>query len=300
MRAYVGGYDYSESEFDRVSGARRQPGSSFKPFVFLAAIEQGLKPGSPVTDSPVKIGNYAPENYDGKYYGVTTAREALAHSMNSVAIKLLRQSGIDAVRRDARALGIVSPLGRDLSLALGTSEVSLYELTSAYAAMAAGGRSIAPYAIVEIRTRGGERLYRRPDVQTPQLVDPGSVATLVDMMTDVIAYGTGAQARLDRPAAGKTGTTQDYHDAWFVGFTADYTTGVWLGNDDNSSMKRVTGGALPAKLWRDYMLIAHAGLPPRSLPALKGTGSPVTAIIQAPADVADRLGSFISRLLGSR
>ena len=298
VRAYVGGYDYGVSEFDRVSSAKRQPGSSFKPFVYLAAIENGLTAETRVSDTPLEIGAYAPENYKGKYYGATTARDALAHSMNSVAVKLLQQNGVESVRRVARQLGITSPLGRDLSLALGTSEVSLYEMTTAYAAIAAGGQAVLPYAIAEIRNRDGQVLYRRNAAPPPQLVDAGAVATLVDMMTSVVKYGTGMGAALDRPVAGKTGTTQDYRDAWFVGFTADYVTGVWAGNDDNSAMKRVTGGMVSARIWHDYMKTAEAGLPPRDLPALTGTWAARAARVSE--DIADDLGGLIGRLLNGR
>lgn len=299
VRAYVGGYDYSASEFDRVSTARRQPGSSFKPFVYLAAIQNGLTADTTVTDTRLEIGDYAPDNYKGKYYGTTTARDALAHSMNSVAVKLLQQNGVDSVRKVAQRLGISSPLGHDLSLALGTSEVSLFEMTTAYAAIAAGGQAVLPYAILEIRTRDGQTLFRRSETQSLQMVDARSVATLVDMMTGVVKYGTGMGAALDRPVAGKTGTTQDYRDAWFVGFTADYVTGVWTGNDDNTSMKKVTGGMLPARIWHDYMKTAEAGLPPRDLPALSGGGW-VTNVVQNPSSVVDDLGGLIGRLLGGR
>ena len=298
VRAYVGGYDYSASEFDRVSSAKRQPGSSFKPFVFLAAIENGLTPDTPVSDTRLEIGDYAPENYKGKYYGVTTARDALAHSMNSVAVKLLQQNGVESVRRVARQLGITSPLGHDLSLALGTSEVSLQEMTTAYAAIAAGGQAVLPYAIVEIRNRDGRTLYRRNSAQPPQMVNAGSVATLVEMMTGVVKYGTGMGAALDRPVAGKTGTSQDYRDAWFVGFTADYVTGVWAGNDDNSSMKRVTGGMVPARIWRDYMKTAEADLPPRDLPALSSRW--IGGVARVSEDFVDDLGGLIGRLLNGR
>jgi len=308
IRAYVGGYDYDSSEFDRVTSARRQPGSSFKPFVYLTAIMNGLRPDSPVYDGPVDIGDYAPDNYQGKYFGETTAREALARSMNSVAIKLIQQNGVDAVRRTARQLGISSPLGKDLSLALGTSEVSLYEMTAAYATIAAGGQAISPYAINEIRTRGGAVIYRRDETALPQVAESGAVATLVEMMQGVLSSeGTGARAAFGRPAAGKTGTSQNYRDAWFVGFTADYVTGVWFGNDNNRPMRKITGGSLPAKLWHDYMQAAHKDLPVRDLPALehghvwtaRTPDSPITTQSQ-PVSTLDNVGSLISRLLGGQ
>lgn len=309
IRAYVGGEDYDDSAFDRVTSARRQPGSSFKPFVFLTAIEGGLTPNSSVFDGPVDIGDYAPDNYQGKYYGATTARAALAHSMNSVAIKLMQEQGIDKVRRTARKLGITSQMGQDLSLALGTSEVSLYEMTAAYAAIAASGQAVSPYAINEIRARDGSIIYRRNKIQMPQVVDAGAAGTLVDMMQTVLTNeGTGARAAFGRPAAGKTGTTQSYRDAWFVGFTADYITGVWCGNDDNHVMRRITGGTLPARIWHDYMQIAHANLPVRDLPALEHTGfwaarspdKPATTSTGTTVNLVDEVGGLINRLLGGR
>ncbi len=315
IRAYVGGADFDDSSYDRVSSARRQPGSSFKPFVFLAAILDGLTPGSTVYDGPIDIGDYAPDNYKGKYYGETTAREALAHSMNSVAVKLIQEHGVDKVRRIARKLGIASPLGQDLSLALGTSEVSLYEMTGAYAAIAAGGQAVSPYAIKEIRTRDGVVIYRRTNVALPRLVEAEAVGTLVDMMQSVLASGgTGAGAAIGRPAAGKTGTTQSYHDAWFVGFTADYITGVWCGNDDNHAMNKITGGTIPARIWHDFMQTAESGLPVRDLPALDHTGGFWTARTPGTSDsehkptatngpvldAVDSVGDLISRLLGGR
>lgn len=309
IRAYIGGADYDDSAFDRVTSAKRQPGSAFKPFVFLAAILGGLTPDSTVYDGPVDIGDYAPDNYQGKYYGTTTAREALAKSMNSVAVKLAQEHGLDPVRRLARQLGISSPLGQDLSLALGTSEVSLYEMTGAYASIAAAGQAVTPYAIAEIRGRDGNVIYHHNTSKMPQVVDAGAAATLVDMMQSVVARdGTGARAALDRPVAGKTGTTQNYHDAWFVGFTADYITGVWCGNDDNRAMRKISGGTVPARIWHDYMQAAESGQPPRDLPALAYTsfwaarapGDKPTGVSGAVVDVADEVGGLISRLLGGR
>lgn len=302
--AYVGGRDYEESEYDRVTQALRQPGSSFKPFVYLAAIREGLTPDTILEDAPIRIGSYAPENYEGSYRGDVSAREALARSLNTVAVRVLQLGGVSDTVKLAHALGISSRLDPNLSLALGTSEVSLMDLTTAYASIAAGGRAIAPYVIKTIKARDGKVIYRRPDVVPPQVVDPQVTATLVDMMQDVLRYGTGRAAMLDRPAAGKTGTTQDYRDAWFIGFTADHVTGVWLGNDDNSPMKKVTGGGLPAQLWHSMMMSAEAGLPAKALPALAvNTGGMVTngdhdsPMANSPAEPVN-LGGFINQLLG--
>ncbi len=308
IRAYVGGSDYDESEFDRVTDARRQPGSAFKPFVYLAAILDGLGPNSSVYDGPIAMGDYAPDNYQGKYFGTVAAREALARSLNSVAVQLAEEQGIPKIKRLAQKLGISSPLGNDLSLALGTSEVSLHELTAAYAAIAAGGRLVSPYAINEIRTAAGRVIYRRPPLQAPQVVASGAAGTLASMMQDVLeSGGTGTRAAIGRPAAGKTGTTQNYHDAWFIGFTADYITGVWCGNDNNRPMRKITGGAVPAQIWHDTMLAAHKNLLERDLPAAENAGlwaareqPKATAVRDEPAGIGDALGGLLGRLLGDR
>lgn len=265
VRAMVGGRDYGESQFNRATQAMRQPGSSFKPVIYLAAILNGLTPNDVYDDAPIKIGKWSPENYDGKYRGQVTARDALAESLNTVAVRVMQNVGVSKVIDTARALGITSDLGSDLSLALGTNLVTPLELTGVYAALATGGRAVAPYGIKEIRSREGKVLYQREEVNLPATVNPQAVATLVDMMTGVVTYGTGKRAMLDRPVAGKTGTSSDYRDAWFLGFTGNYITGVWVGNDDNKPMKKVTGGSLPAGLWHDFMVEAEAGKPIRAL-----------------------------------
>lgn len=304
VRAMVGGRSYGASEFNRAVQARRQPGSAFKPFVYLAALEAGRSPGDTVADAPVRIGDWSPGNYDGKFRGDITLSQALAYSSNTVAARLIASTGAEAVRKTAARLGISSPMTKDLSLALGTSEVSLLELTRGYAAIARLGRPVNAYAITEIRDRAGNLLYRRQGAGSGQAADPRAAAALVGMMADVVRYGSGTAAKLDRPAAGKTGTTQDYHDAWFVGFTADLVAGVWLGNDNNSEMKKVTGGGLPAKLWRSFMLDAHKGLPPRPLPDGSGMDMASYAPSGAPAEARPSsageagIGSLIDRLIG--
>ncbi|MGE0108662.1 MAG: transglycosylase domain-containing protein [Bdellovibrionales bacterium] len=265
VRVMVGGRDYQESQFNRAVQARRQAGSSFKPIVYLAALQQGMSPDEVFEDAPIKVGKWTPQNYDGTYKGDVTARQALRESINSVAVRVAQRAGVGAVMDMGRALGVTSDMTRDLSLALGTSSVSPLEMTGVYAALASGGRAVMPYGIKEIRGRDGQVLYRRDNVELPLTVEPSSVATLVDMMQDVVRNGTGRRAQLDRPVAGKTGTSSDYRDAWFLGFTRDYVTGVWMGNDDNKPMQKVTGGSLPAMLWHDYMLAAEQGKPVRSL-----------------------------------
>lgn len=294
VRAMVGGRDYRVSQYNRATQAMRQPGSAFKPIVYLAAIEQGLSPNDIIPDAPITLGHWSPENFDGKYRGNVTAREALAESINTVAVRVFQRAGADHVIETARALGISSPLEHDPALALGASEVTPLEITGAYASLAAGGRAIAPYAIKQIRNRDGLVLYRHTDVDPPLTVDGHAVSVLVDMMQDVVRYGTGKRAALpDRPVAGKTGTSSDYRDAWFLGFTGDYTTGIWLGNDDNHPMRKIVGGSMPAQLWHDYMVDAEAGKPERDL--LSGGGIFSGAVTH---DISKAFGDFIHGIVG--
>jgi len=315
VKAMVGGRDYNDSQFNRAVQARRQPGSSFKPIVYLAAIDQGMTPNDIFEDAPIRIGKWSPENYDGKYRGPVTAREALAESLNSVAVQVMQKAGVSKVIETARALGVTSGLDPEMSLALGTNTLSPLELTGVYASIAAGGRAITPYAIKEIRNRDGQVLYVRPDIVPPVTVNPQSVSTLIDMMQDVIRYGTGRRATLGRPVAGKTGTSSDYHDAWFLGFTGNYITGIWLGNDDNKPMKKVTGGSLPAGVWHDYMMEAEYRLPQRDLmlelpepayPAIAAEYQPENGLIDLndlnddeETAASDTLGDLIRKLTGT-
>ncbi len=265
VRAMVGGRSYPESQFNRVTQARRQPGSAFKLFVYLAALEAGLEPDDVLRDEPVQVGDWRPRNYSGRHEGAVTLRQALARSINSVAVKVSERVGRQRVIAAARRLGLSGPLEPHPSLALGAAEVSLIELASAYAALANGGYGVWPHGITEIRDRAGRVLYRRHGSGPGRVIEPGQVAALNDMLAAVLSEGTGKAARLERPAAGKTGTSQDFRDAWFVGYTADLVAGVWVGNDDGAPMTRVTGGGLPARLWRAFMSEAHDGLPARPL-----------------------------------
>jgi penicillin-binding protein 1A len=299
--ALTGGRDYRQSQFNRATQALRQPGSAFKPIVYLTALQQGLSPDEVIPDEPVTIGDYSPENYEGKYLGPITVRQALAQSINTVAVRVLQRAGVANVIETAKDLGVTSPLERDAALALGASEVTPLELAAVYASLASGGKAITPYAIKEIDSRSGQVLYRHNDVTPPQVVDAEAVATLTGMMEDVLTSGTGKGAKLgSRPAAGKTGTTSDYRDAWFAGFTADYTTVVWMGNDDNSSTKKVTGGSLPATLWREYMVEAEQNHPEASLK----TGSFADRIVDdadaVTEDVSHILGTLIERVTGEK
>jgi penicillin-binding protein 1A len=286
VRAMVGGRDYAESQFNRATQGERQPGSAFKPFVYLAGLESGLHPDSLVDDSPIHLGNWSPENFEPGFKGQIPARQALAESINTAAVRVLDFAGIDHTRAVARRLGIAEPIPRDLSIALGTCDVTLLELTGAYSAFANGGYGVLPHTIERVTDSSGKVLYQRQGGGLGLVAQPEQIAELNSMMMDVIGYGTGKAAKLDRPAAGKTGTSQDYRNAWFVGFTADLVTGVWFGNDDNSPMKKVTGGMLPAHTWHEFMMAANGSLPPRDLPALAHLpGPPVAEIVpQSPAE----------------
>ncbi len=283
IRAMIGGRDYSSSEFNRATQALRQPGSAFKPIVYLTALEEGWGEYSTILDAPYRKAKWNPGNYDGRFRGDVTLRDALAHSLNTATIRLAEAVGIDNVRHTAKRLGLTTPMRRDLSLALGTSEVTLLDLTGAYATLANGGEAVIPYGILEIRDMDGGILYQRQGSSAGFAVAAPHVEAMNRLLAGPVTYGTGKAAMLDRPTVGKTGTTQDYKDAWFMGYTADLVGGVWLGNDDGALMKKVTGGGLPAKLWHAIMADAHQGLPPRNLPGLGGS---VPAVDAATAPVA--------------
>jgi len=268
VRAMVGGRSYAQSQFNRAVQALRQPGSAFKPFVYLAALEAGLDPDDKVKDSPVSVEGWKPRNFKNKYAGNVTLTRALAQSINTVAVKVSERVGRDRVIATAQRLGITSPIASHPALALGTSEVTLLELTAAYAPFANGGYAVVPHGILEIRTRAGRVLYRRGGSSLGRVIESRNLRYMNAMLSEALVSGTGRAARLgDRAAAGKTGTSQKYRDGWFVGYTADLVTGVWLGNDDDTPTKRVTGGQLPASLWKSFMRTASTERPPRDLPA---------------------------------
>jgi penicillin-binding protein 1A len=267
VRAMVGGRDYGDSQFNRATQALRQPGSAFKPFVYAAALEAGLTPSSRVVDTPIRIGDWAPKNYTGRYLGEITLADAVAESINTVAVQVSERTGRKHVVELARRLGITSELTNDASLALGTSEVTLIELTSAYAAFANGGIGAWAYGITEVRDSRGKVLFRRQGGGPGRVLSPEVAAEMNELLSGVIRRGTGRAAALDRPAAGKTGTTQEYRDALFVGYTPDLIAGIWFGNDDNKPMHKVTGGALPARTWHDFMVAALKDVPPTPLPS---------------------------------
>jgi penicillin-binding protein 1A len=256
VRALIGGRDYGQTQFDRAVAALRQPGSAFKLFTYLAALESGMNPASTVLDAPVRVGGWSPENYEGRYMGEVTLADALAHSLNSATVRLIEHVGAHRVTALARRLGITTPIPDNLSIALGTSEVSLLELTGAYAAVANDGIGVWPYGIAEVRDRAGHVLWRRAGSGPGRVLEPDIARGADLMLGEVVRRGTGKAAALPIHTAGKTGTTQDYRDAWFVGYAGGLTTGVWFGNDDNSPMDKVAGGDLPAKLWHAIMQTA--------------------------------------------
>lgn len=279
IRAMVGGRSYADSQFNRSTQAKRQPGSTFKPFVYLTALEEGMTPDTEMNDAPLTEGSWRPRNYVNRYDGLMSLREALARSINTIAVKLIKEVTPRRVVATAKRVGITSPLQADASLALGTNEVTLLELTSAFAVFANGGQGVLPYGIAEIRSTDGKVIFKREGSGGGPVIAPTVLYDLASMLSDVIdsPRGTGRRAKLNRPAAGKSGTTQDYRDAWFVGFTADMAAGVWLGNDDGTFMKNVTGGTLPAQLWQKVMTVAHTGIPVRQLPILASGGLGIVA-----------------------
>jgi penicillin-binding protein 1A len=306
IRAMVGGRSYAGSSFNRAADAERQPGSAFKAFVYLAAFEHGHMPDDIMHDGPVDIHGWKPSDFEGDYQGDITLTQAFAQSSNVVAAQLTDQMGAKVVADTARRLGIVSPLAEVSSLALGTSDVTPLELTGAYAAFANGGDGVAPFAIVNIRTKDGKTLYSRKPVDPEAVMSTENNALMTRLMVETVTTGTGKAARLDeRPSAGKTGTTQDSHDAWFVGFTADLVCGVWVGNDDAKPMHKTktltaTGGGVPAHIFHAFMEEAEQGLPVKPLAGANlvadATGDQPAA---TPASGTAKQPDAIDRILNS-
>ena len=257
VRAMVGGRDYRQSSYNRAVEARRQPGSAFKPFVWLAALGQGMTPDSPVLDAPIRIGDWSPQDFERHYLGEITLETALAESINTASVRLLLAAGGPRVVAGiARRLGIADKLPDNASLALGTGEVGLLELSGAYATFFNGGRRVMPYGVEQLRTDG--RWSAAPHIDPVPVIDPNDAAMMARMLAAVVSRGTGrAAAVAGHTVAGKTGTTQDYHDAWFIGWIDGEMIGVWLGNDDGAPMQAVQGGSLPARLFHDIATAAR-------------------------------------------
>ncbi|MDO9431660.1 MAG: penicillin-binding protein 1A [Phenylobacterium sp.] len=287
IRAYVGGGDYTESQFDRATTARRQAGSAFKPFVYLAAMEAGRTPADMVVDEPIKIGNWSPRNYTGDFRGPMTLQTAMSQSINTVAARLANDVGTGNVAAAAKRLGINSHIQLDPSMALGAVEVSPLEMAQAYAPFSNGGFLAKGYGIQRIRTASGKILYDHSVEKNArqQVIGSPALQYMNQMMRQVVSSGTGTRAKVPGfDLAGKTGTTSDYRDAWFVGYTGGFVTAVWVGKDNNKPMKRVTGGNAPAGIWRDFMSAA--------LPRLKAQPIP-GGTVEPPAPASDPIGDLV-------
>jgi penicillin-binding protein 1A len=259
VKALVGGADYKASQFNRATQAQRQPGSTFKLFVLLAALEHGYKPTDRFLDAPIAIGGWRPRNFRDQYLGQVTIGDAIALSLNSVAVRLTEAVGRGRVAAMAERLGIKGPVRRDPSIALGVTETSLLEMTGAFAVLANKGRAAMPYAITEIRNRKGRVLFKRRYAPGARLLRDNVVRDAHSVLNAVTTRGTARRAGLPQPAYGKTGTAQDHRDAWFIGYTSELVAGVWFGNDDRRPMKDVTGGELPARVWGAFMRAALPG-----------------------------------------
>ena len=277
IRAMVGGHAQGVGLFNRATHAKRQTGSAFKAVVYAAAMEAGMSPMDIVDDAPIRIGNWSPENYDRSYRGPVTLTEALAKSINTAAVRVSEQAGQDRVRDLAARMGLTTELAPGPAIALGTSEATLIDMTAVFATIANRGQRAEPRGIREIRLRGEDRaLLRDRGEGGDQVISERSAGLLTYMLREVVESGTGRRARLPgRDAAGKTGTTQAARDAWFIAFTADYVIGVWMGNDDNTPLRGVTGGGLPTEIWRETAIRVHQGAPPRPLFVRYPTGDPV-------------------------
>ena len=289
IRAMVGGYDYEESQFNRATDGKRQAGSSFKPVVYLSAIEQGWRPEDLISNERITRGRYRPSNYDGRYSEFVTLTEGLALSHNVAAVHLIKEVGVKHVKDLAERLGVDAEVREELSTALGTVDISLLDLTAMYGTIGQDGRQMTPYGILKIETDGGDTVYQYEATDAPRVVSYKHAQALKYMMTQVVQQGTGTRANPGFPVAGKTGTTQDYRDALFVGFSSVYTMGVWMGNDDNSPMGRVFGGTTPAEIWRQSMSAAH-----------KGVGAGAVTSYNPETEEESNIKSFISNLFSSR
>ena len=267
VRAMVGGRGYTDSQFNRTTQARRQPGSSFKYFIYLTAMErQNFSPWSVRVDQPIVIGDWAPGNYEDNYYGPVTLTQAFAKSMNMVAIEVANEVGHDNIIETAKRLGVRTRLYNYRSLALGAQELPMIEMATAYGAMASGGFRVEPHGVARVRRASGNVIWTWRPTNAERVIDDRALRSMNYLMNRVVEGGTGTRARIPgRQIGGKTGTGNDYRDAWFVGFTSGITTAVWVGNDNYAVTKKVTGGSIPARVWHDYMVVALRDAPPTPL-----------------------------------
>lgn len=264
----IGGYDYTQSQFNRTTQARRPPGSAFKTIIYLSALEKGWHPDDIILDVPIAEGQYQPKNFAGQYYGEVALRTALAKSMNTATVRLCDKVGIDNIIHKARKLGVTSDMERNLSLCLGSAGISMIEIGQVYTSIANNGYEISPYGIVNIKTPDGQLIYEREaPPRYERVISPSHVRDLSAMLRDVITNGTGRAAIQNFPVYGKTGTSQDYRDAWFAGFSENATVIVWLGNDNNSPMRGITGGGLPAYIFAQIIPAAHQSTSPITYPS---------------------------------
>jgi len=316
VRAMVGGRDYGASQFNRATDAMRQPGSSFKPYVYATALMHGFKPNSIVVDAPICLGNWCPHNYGNSYRGSMTLISALTHSINTIAVRLSvvigdgnAKLGRNRIVETARAMGITTPLPDTPSLPIGADAVTMIEHVGAYAAFPNLGMAVKPRAILEVRTGDGKSIWRfdRDGPKPHRALPPQAAADMIKMMNSVVEGGTARRARLDGiVAAGKTGTTNDYRDAWFMGYTGNFVCGVWFGNDDYSSTNRMTGGSLPAMTWHSIMEYAHQGIeikqlpgvpvPARALPAVATSKSNEPPPPPRPTVLTKRAAEILARI----
>ena len=281
VRAMIGGADYTAGPYNRAVTARRQAGSAWKPFVYLTALEAGATPDMLVVDEPLTIGTWSPQNYAGGYLGQMTLEQAVTQSVNTVAARTADEVGRGNVASTARRLGIASPVNTDPAMALGTTLVSPLEMTQAYAAFSNGGNRVAAYGIERIRTNGGQLIYQRKAQPQVRVIANPALSDMNRMLRSVVTSGTGGRAKIaGYDLAGKTGTTSDYKDAWFAGYSGGFTTVVWMGRDDAAPMQRITGGGAPAELWRGFMSVALKRVPTQAIPA-----GPAAPLISPPAPV---------------
>lgn len=301
VRAMVGGREKGGGVFNRATQAKRQTGSAFKPFVYAAALELGWSPEDTVDDSPLTIdipgsGPWSPQNYTKEFYGPVTLTRALRDSLNIPAVRVSEAVGRDVVRKIARDFGLAQDLADGPALALGVSDATLMEMTAAYAGILAGGNSVPPFGLTQLQMRGSSEVFAAGLATPEQVISTPAARQLIYMMHQVVEAGSGQRARLDgREVAGKTGTTQAARDAWFIGFSADYVAGVWMGYDDNTPLRGVTGGGLPAEIWREVMTRIHVDLPPQPLPM----DPPIAPRDQPSAPIPDGgLDGILRRILG--